>query len=61
MDLSLCQQALEFARQLGQSKVYDAFYLAVAKTYQAELWTGDQHFYQRCRDQKLNWVMKVTR
>jgi len=56
-DRSLCMRALELAGMLGQSKAYDAFYLATAEKMEAEFWTADERLYNRCRsDLGLDWV-----
>lgn len=36
------EQALLWAKRLGQSRTYDAPYLAVAEEQRAELWTADR-------------------
>ena len=56
-DKTLCMRALELAGMLGQSKAYDAFYLAVAEKMEAEFWTADERLYNRCvNDLRLDWV-----
>ena len=56
-DKALCLRAFELAGLLGQSKAYDAFYLAVAEKMEAEFWTADQRLRNRCRnDLGLEWV-----
>jgi predicted nucleic acid-binding protein len=56
-DKALCLRALELAGVLGQTKAYDAFYLAVAEKIGAEFWTADQRLYKRCQDDLgLEWV-----
>jgi predicted nucleic acid-binding protein len=54
-ELSL--RTLELAGKLGQSKAYDAFYLALAEKLVVDFWTMDERLANRCRkDLKLNWV-----
>jgi predicted nucleic acid-binding protein len=56
-DQQLCLRALDLAGKLGQSKAYDAFYLAVAEKKEAELWTADERLRNRCRDDLgIKWV-----
>lgn len=60
-DEELSLRALEFAGKLGQSKAYDAFYLALAEKLAAEFWTGDERLANRCRkDLKLGWVHSIS-
>ncbi len=56
-DDELSLRALELAGKLGQSKAYDAFYLALAEKLVVDFWTADERLYNRCRkDLKLSWV-----
>jgi len=56
-DEELSLRALELAGKLGQSKAYDAFYLALAEKLVGEFWTADERLLNRCRkDLKLSWV-----
>ena len=56
-DEELSLRALELAGKLGQSKAYDAFYLALAEKLVTEFWTADVRLFRRCRKElKLNWV-----
>lgn len=56
-DEELSLRALELAGKLGQSKAYDAFYLALAEKLAAEFWTADKRLFNHCRkDLKLSWV-----
>ncbi len=56
-DSALCLRALELAGMLGQSKAYDAFYLATAEKMEGEFWTADERLHNRCRqDLGLDWV-----
>ena len=56
-DKALCLRALELAGMLGQSKAYDAVYMAVAEKMEAEFWTADERLRDRCRDGLgLEWV-----
>jgi predicted nucleic acid-binding protein len=56
-DEELSLRALELAGKLGQSKAYDAFYLALAEKLVSEFWTADERLFNRCRkDLKLSWV-----
>ena len=54
-------RALELAGKLGQSKAYDAFYLAVSEKLAVEFWTDDERLVNRCRkDFGLNWVHSIS-
>lgn len=56
-DEELCLRALELAGKLGQSKAYDAIYLALAEKLVADFWTADERLVNRCRkDLKFSWV-----
>lgn len=56
-DSPLCLRALELAGMLGQSKAYDAMYLATAEKMESDFWTTDERLYNRCyRDLGLEWV-----
>jgi len=55
-DEELCQRALELAGKLGQSKAYDAFYLALAEKLASDFWTADKRLASCCKDLKLPWV-----
>lgn len=48
--------AFEWASRLGQRRVYDGIYLAVAEELDAELWTGDQRLVRAARSARVNWV-----
>jgi predicted nucleic acid-binding protein len=59
-DEEMSLRALELAGKLGQSKAYDAFYLALAEKLVVEFWTGDDRLVNRCRkDLKLGWVRSI--
>ena len=56
-DKALCLRALELADLLGQSKAYDAFYLATAEKMATEFWTADERLFNRCqKDLNLHWA-----
>lgn len=60
-DEELSLRALELAGKLGQSKAYDAFYLALAEKLGAEFWTADGRLANRCRkDLKWGWVFSAA-
>jgi predicted nucleic acid-binding protein len=55
----LHRRALHWADQLGQSKAYDAQYLALAEALDCALWTTDQRLAQRCAQLNLDWVKSI--
>ena len=56
-DEELSLRALELAGKLGQSKAFDAFYLALAEKLVGEFWTVEERLLNRCRkDLKISWV-----
>lgn len=60
-DEELSLRALEWAGKLGQSKAYDAFYLALAEKLVVDFWTADVRLANRCRkDLKLDWVHSIS-
>jgi len=61
-DEELCLRALELAGKLGQSKAYDAIYLALAEKLVADFWTADERLANRCRkDLKFGWVYSIDK
>jgi predicted nucleic acid-binding protein len=60
-DEELGLRALELADKLGQSKAYDAIYLALAEKLDAEFWTADERLANRCRkDLNLSWAHSIA-
>jgi predicted nucleic acid-binding protein len=53
---ALCRSAFEWALRLGQSRAYDAFYLAVAEAQQVELWTADRRLANGAHQIGALWV-----
>ena len=49
-------RALEWAEQLGQSRAYDAQYLALAEQEGAELWTGNRRLANGAASPGVDWV-----
>ena len=56
LDDALCLAALEWADALGQTKAYDAFYLALADRLGCDFWTGDRRLYNRARQVGADFV-----
>ncbi|MGD2048740.1 MAG: type II toxin-antitoxin system VapC family toxin [Chloroflexota bacterium] len=54
--MELHKRALLWAERLGQSKSYDAQYLALAEFIQANFWTADNRLVHAARQQAINWV-----
>lgn len=55
----LHQAALLWAERIGQSKVYDAHYLALAESLAAEFWTADQRLFHTLEQLGVNWVHAI--
>jgi predicted nucleic acid-binding protein len=56
MTFELLHNALNWAEKIGQSRVYDSLYLALAEHLNAELWTADQRLVNSARALKIGWV-----
>lgn len=52
----LHQSALRWAERLGQSKAYDAQYIALAEQRGAELWSADQRLVNALQTQGAGWA-----
>ena len=52
----LHQSALTWAERLGQAKVYDAHYVALAESLLAEFWTVDQRLFNSLKSLGVAWV-----
>jgi len=50
------EDALRYAELLGQSKTYDAHYLAVAKHKSAQLWTANNQLAAAAKMAGIDWV-----
>jgi predicted nucleic acid-binding protein len=48
--------AFRWAERLGQSKVYDAQYVALAEHLKAELWSADQRLVTALKNQGVPWA-----
>ena len=57
--LELHQAALLWAERVGQSKAYDAQYLALAESLSAEFWTADRRLFHALQGLGVNWVHTV--
>lgn len=55
-DRELAMAALRWAGRLGQSRAYDALYLAVAERHDAPLVTADDRLLDRCRQLGIDFV-----
>jgi len=50
------QSALRWAERLGQSKIYDAQYVALAEQLGAELWSADRRLVNDLQGQGVTWA-----
>lgn len=55
-DDHLNREALLWAKRIGQSKAYDAHYLALAAHENAALWTADRRLANAAQAADLDWV-----
>jgi predicted nucleic acid-binding protein len=55
-----CRAAFAWAERLGQSRIYDGLYLAVAEEVGAELWTADRRLANAARQVGVGWVRTVS-
>jgi len=55
----LHRAALGWAERIGQSKVYDAQYLALAESLSAEFWTTDQRLVRTLEGLGVDWVHAI--
>ncbi len=55
-NLELHRSALAWAERLGQSKVYDAQYIALAESLAAEFWTVDKRLFHAMQSLGVEWV-----
>lgn len=53
---ALHQRALEWTEYIGQSKAYDAQYLALAESLEAEFWTADRRLANTLKERGHTWV-----
>jgi predicted nucleic acid-binding protein len=56
LDKDLCQRALDWAEAIGQSKVYDSLYLALAERLHADFWTADKKLADAARAAGATWA-----
>ncbi|NPV85721.1 MAG: type II toxin-antitoxin system VapC family toxin [Anaerolineae bacterium] len=52
----LHQSALRWAERLGQSKAYDAQYIALAEQLQADFWSADEKLVNALKAQGVGWA-----
>jgi predicted nucleic acid-binding protein len=55
-DFDLLRNAFHWAEKIGQSKIYDSLYLALAERLNAEFWTADQRLVNSTRTLNSDWV-----
>lgn len=56
IDHEMLHNALNWSCKIGQSKVYDSIYLALAEQLNAELWTADKRLVNAARTLNISWV-----
>ena len=57
--LELHRSALTWSERIGQSKVYDAHYIALAENLSAEFWTADKRLYHTLQGLGVKWAHSV--
>jgi predicted nucleic acid-binding protein len=57
--LELHLSALLWAERIGQSKIYDAQYLALAENLSAKFWTADQGLFHTLQEAGVDWVYLI--
>jgi len=50
------EDALTWAERLGQKRMHDALYVALAARLEGEFWTTDQRLFHRARQLGLDWI-----
>ncbi len=55
----LHQAALHWAERIGQSKIYDAEYIALAESLHAEFWTADQRLFSVLQGLGVDWAHSI--
>jgi predicted nucleic acid-binding protein len=54
--VELHRSALAWAERIGQSKIYDAHYLALAEQRLADFWTADKRLFHRLQNLGVEWA-----
>ncbi len=55
----LCRRAMEWSERLHQKAAYDSFYVALAESEHAELWTTDRRLVRAAQELNVVWVRWV--
>ena len=55
----LHQSALHWAIQLQQTVAYDAAFLALAESLEADFWTADKRLFNACQRLQVPWVYSL--
>lgn len=55
----LCRRAMEWSERLHQKAAYDSFYVALAESERAELWTTDRRLVGAAQQLGVEWVRWV--
>ena len=55
-NFSICRNAFAWADRIGQPKIYDSIYLALAESLEAEFWTADRQLARAAQKAGATWT-----